>query len=197
MSDVIPFNFDGAEIRTVVLGGDPHFIGKDVAEPLGYANPTDAMNRHCKGVVKRYPLLTAGGMQELRVLSEPDVLRLIVGSKLPAAERFERWVFEEVLPTLRRTGTYTMPANEPAPGTISPKPFDEWSLEERRVHLSEVNACRHVMNQASAAWLWGRLGFPIPPRHLLPAWWQADLDLRGAPPGNSVTIVMPTAEGRH
>lgn len=56
--------------------------------------------------MKRRPLQTAGGVQELRLISEPDMLRLIVNSALPAAERFERWVFEEVLPTIRKTGAY-------------------------------------------------------------------------------------------
>jgi prophage antirepressor-like protein len=103
---IIPFSFDGTEVRVVSIDDEPWFVGKDVAERLGYANATDAMNKHCKGVAKRYPLQTAGGMQEARILSEPDVLRLIVSSKLPAAERFERWVFEDVLPTIRRTGGY-------------------------------------------------------------------------------------------
>ncbi|WP_223291945.1 BRO-N domain-containing protein [Defluviicoccus vanus] len=74
---------------------------------LGYANATDAMNRHCRGVAKRYPIVDAlGRMQEARILAEADVLRLIVHSNLPAAEQFERWVFEEVLPTIRKTGGY-------------------------------------------------------------------------------------------
>ncbi|TAD87008.1 MAG: phage antirepressor Ant [Alphaproteobacteria bacterium] len=100
------FAFGGAPVRVVVIDGEPWFVGKDVAERLGYANATDAMSKHCKGVAKRYPLSTAGGTQEVRILSEPDVLRLIVGSKLPAAEQFERWVFEEVLPSIRKTGSY-------------------------------------------------------------------------------------------
>lgn len=73
---------------------------------LGYADAANAMKQHCKGVVKRHPLLTAGGIQEVRVLSEADVLRLIVSSKLPAAERFERWVFEEALPAIRKLNGY-------------------------------------------------------------------------------------------
>jgi hypothetical protein len=64
------------------------------------------MRNHCKGVLKQHPLPTAGGVQEVRLISEPDLYRLVVGSRLPAAERFERWVFEDVLPTLRRTGSY-------------------------------------------------------------------------------------------
>lgn len=107
MSKVIPYSFDGANVRLVEISGEPHFVGKDVTEALGYANASDAMTKHCKGVAKRYPLQTAGGIQEMRVLAEPDVLRLIVASNLPAAERFERWVFEDVLPSIRKNGSYT------------------------------------------------------------------------------------------
>jgi anti-repressor protein len=103
-NEIVPFDFEGAAVRTVTVDGDSYLVGKDVTERLGYANAADAISKHCKGVAKRYPLMTAGGMQEVRVLSEPDVLRLIIGSNLPAAERFERWVFEDVLPSIRRTG---------------------------------------------------------------------------------------------
>ncbi|MBB2199371.1 MAG: phage antirepressor [Gluconacetobacter sp.] len=104
------YAFQGHPVGTVTIDGLPFFIGKDVCERLGYANPNKAMNDHCKGVTKRYPLQTPGGMQEVRVLSEPDVMRLIVRCKRPEAEPFERWVFEEVLPTIRRTGGYVMSA---------------------------------------------------------------------------------------
>lgn len=100
------FAFEGAPVRVVDIDGDVWFAAKDVAERLGYANAADAVSKHCRGVAKRYPLSTAGGVQEIRVLAEADVLRLIVGSKLPAAQRFERWVFEEVLPAVRKTGGY-------------------------------------------------------------------------------------------
>ena len=100
---------DGARIRAVTLdNGRIGFVAKDVAEALGYSNPSDALRRHCRGASFRYPILDAlGRTQEARILLEPDVLRLIIGCHLPTAERFEAWVFEEVLPTLLRTGTYT------------------------------------------------------------------------------------------
>ena len=101
--------FEDRPVRIVEENGNPLFVGRDVCKLLGYKNETDAMNRHCKGVVKRYPLSTDGGVQELRVISEPDVMRLICGSKLPAAVRFEKWVFEEVLPSIRKTGAYVAP----------------------------------------------------------------------------------------
>ena len=94
------FNFNGATVRTITLaGGEPGFVGKDVAERLGYANPNKAMGDHCRGVVLHHPIPDAlGRMQQTRVLTEADVMRLIVSSKLPEAEAFERWVFEDVLP---------------------------------------------------------------------------------------------------
>ena len=104
---VMPFNFGGKSIRVATdERGEPLFVGKDICEALGYTNPNKAMGDHCKGITKRYPLQTAGGMQELRVISEPDVMRLVVSSTLPAAEAFERLVFEEILPTIRKTGSY-------------------------------------------------------------------------------------------
>jgi prophage antirepressor-like protein len=109
MNNLIPFDFNGNQVRVVLdENGDPWFVGKDVCEALGYADPTNAMKQHCKGVVKRHPLQTAGGMQEMRILAEPDTLRLIVNSQLPSAEAFERKVFEEILPSIRKTGSYSI-----------------------------------------------------------------------------------------
>ncbi len=81
------------------------FCGADVASALGYAKPGNAIRRHCRGARKRCTL-TNGGVQELVFIPEGDVYRLIINSRLPGAERFERWVFEEVLPEIRRTGIY-------------------------------------------------------------------------------------------
>ncbi len=106
--NIVPFQNTalGFSVRTVTIDEEPWFVGKDVCAALGYANEADAMNRHCKGVVKRYPLQTAGGLQEIRIINEPDMMRLICGSKLESAQRFEAWVFEEVLPSIRRHGMY-------------------------------------------------------------------------------------------
>lgn len=101
-------NQDFGTIRTVADGGSVLFCGKDVATALGYANTKDALARHCKGVVKRYPLQTPGGTQDARFITEGDLYRLVASSKLPAAERFEAWVFDEVLPTIRRHGVYAI-----------------------------------------------------------------------------------------
>lgn len=101
-------NPEFGEIRTIEENEQVLFCGSDIAKALGYSNYRDALNRHCKGVVKR-DTLTDGGKQEMSFLLEGDVYRLIAHSKLPAAEKFERWVFDEVLPTIRKHGAYMTP----------------------------------------------------------------------------------------
>lgn len=96
------------EIRTIEIDGKPYFVGTDVAKALGYNNPRDAVSRHCKGVVKR-DTPTSSGIQSMSYINEGDLYRLIMKSKLPSAEKFESWVMDEVLPTIRKTGSYQKP----------------------------------------------------------------------------------------
>lgn len=95
------------EVRFIKLEGKEYAIGSDIAKVLGFKNTNDALSRHCKGVVKT-DTLTNGGMQSISVIPESDIYRLIIKSKLPKAEEFERWVMEEILPELRRTGIVIM-----------------------------------------------------------------------------------------
>ena len=92
-------------IRVVLISGKEHFVASDIAKSLGYAIPSKAVNTHCKGVSKM-EVPTNGGMQEMLIIPEGDVYRLITHSKLPSAEQFERWVFDEVLPSIRQHGAY-------------------------------------------------------------------------------------------
>ncbi|WP_215750678.1 MULTISPECIES: Bro-N domain-containing protein [unclassified Gluconobacter] len=164
MTDIVPFSFEGSEIRVVILDGEPYFVGKDVAERLGYMNVTDAINKHCKGVAKRYPLLTSGGLQDVRVLSEPDVLRLIIRSKLPEAEQFEKWVFEDVLPTIRKTGRFSPSVSR-----------EEWFNR-----FARVLALWDAMGEASALQEWKKSGldFPMPRKQGVRALLEATLNDR-------------------
>lgn len=128
MSNLTVFNNrQFGEIRTLDEPNGIYFCGKDVAMALGYTNDRDALRRHCreKGVVKR-DTLTNGGKQTLVFIDEGNLYRLIVHSKLPTAEQFERWVFDEVLPTIRKTGEYKV------------KPSDE--LRRKNVEIREQNA---------------------------------------------------------
>lgn len=98
-------NEEFGSVRTIEENGKILFCGSDVAKALGYRRPKDAINAHCKGAVKRR-LLTNGGVQEMKMISEGDVYRLISHSRLPSAEKFESWIFDDILPTIRRTGGY-------------------------------------------------------------------------------------------
>ena len=100
--------FDNPEFgqMRILREGDKYlFCANDAAVALGYSNPRAALQRHCKGVAKR-DTITPGGVQSLSYIPEGDLYRLIIHSKLPSAEKFEHWVFEEVLPCIRKTGGY-------------------------------------------------------------------------------------------
>lgn len=96
-------------IRTVTIDNEPWFVGKDVAEALGYERAADAIRQHVeaddKGVGE---IQTPGGTQRMVIINESGLYALIFGSRLESAKRFKRWVTAEVLPALRRTGTYSM-----------------------------------------------------------------------------------------
>lgn len=107
-----PAVFESGEfgrVRVIEENGRALFCGTDVAKALGYVRPRNAVNAHCKGALKRGSL-TDGGVQELTFIPEGDVYRLITHSRLPGAERFEKWVFDEVLPAIRKTGGYLTPS---------------------------------------------------------------------------------------
>jgi prophage antirepressor-like protein len=108
MKELSIFQYESAEIRTVTIEGQPHWVANDVSKVLGYQRTSDAM-KHCKGAAKYRTLQTTGGKQELRIIGESDLYRLIANSKLESAQKFERWIFEEVLPTIRKTGGYSIP----------------------------------------------------------------------------------------
>lgn len=103
--------FNDCQVRTVEIDNTIFFVGKDVCAVLGYKDYTNAMKQHCRGVVKRHPISDSlNRTQNVRVLSESDVMRLICSSQLPEAVNFEKWVFEEVLPAVRKHGGYLTPA---------------------------------------------------------------------------------------
>lgn len=109
MNDIKIFdNEEFGQIRTTEIDGKPYFSAYDIATSLGYSNSRDAVLRHCKGVVKR-DTLTNRGVQTLNFIPEGDIYRLIIRSQLPSAERFESWVFDEVIPEIRKTGGYQLP----------------------------------------------------------------------------------------
>lgn len=108
MNELQIFNSEEfGNIRTTEINGQPYFVAVDVAKALGYSTPRDAISRHCKGVVK-HDTPTSSGIQSISYINEGDMYRLIMRSKLPSAERFESWVMDEVLPTIRKHGMYAV-----------------------------------------------------------------------------------------
>lgn len=113
-------NPEFGEIRMIEIEGQPYAVGSDVATALKYARPSEAVTKHCKGTLKRR-IPTKGGKQMVNVIPEGDLYRLIVKAAdqsvsedvRQAAERFERWIFDEVLPSIRKTGEYRTPKARP------------------------------------------------------------------------------------
>ena len=109
MNDLQIFNNEEfGEIRTITKDGKTYFAGSDVAKALGYAIPHKAVQTHCKGVLK-WNIPTSSGNQDVLFITEGDIYRLIMKSKLPSAEKFEKWVMEDVLPSIRKNGGYNKP----------------------------------------------------------------------------------------
>ena len=107
MNELKNFTFEDQQIRVLTIEGEPWFVGKDVAEVLGYSNSRKAIADHVdsedKGVTKCY---TLGGTQQIAIINESGLYSLILSSKLPDAKKFKRWVTSEVLPTIRKHGAY-------------------------------------------------------------------------------------------
>ncbi len=99
-------NPEFGEIRTIEEGGKVLFCGSDVAKALGYKNPTKAIADHCKGTVERRTNDSLGRQQNMKFIPEGDIYRLAAKSELPGADKFESWIFDDVLPSIRKHGAY-------------------------------------------------------------------------------------------
>lgn len=107
MNDI--FNFKGQEVRTVTIDSEPYFVGKDVADILGYSNGSRDVNRHVEEEDRlKYRFGSSGQDREMTVINESGLYSLILSSKLPQAKEFKRWVTTEVLPTIRKHGMYAI-----------------------------------------------------------------------------------------
>ena len=104
------------KVRFVMIDGEPWFVGVDIARNLGYSNTKDAIKKHVDDEDKRGSRITTPyGVQNMILVNESGMYALIFGSKLPAAKEFKHWVTFEVLPSIRKTGSYSIFGNEPAP----------------------------------------------------------------------------------
>lgn len=134
-TQIVSFDFGNHQVRHVIIDGDVWFVARDSATALGYADGTNAVKQHCRGVAKYHPIVDSlGRTQKARVIGEPDLMRLIVSSQLPEAQKFERIVFEDILPSIRKTGSYSMQAS------IAPAPLP---LKERASILRTLRTSLH------------------------------------------------------
>lgn len=103
-------NSQFGQIRTVEVEGKPMFVASDIAKALGYAKPNNAINDNCKHATRVTGIMDAMGRpQEMAIIPESDIYRLVMRSKLPQAEAFQDWVCEDVLPSIRKHGAYMTP----------------------------------------------------------------------------------------
>lgn len=161
-------NPEFGKVRTVAIDGEPWLVGKDVARALGYGEGkslANAVANHVddedKGVTE---LMTPGGMQKTTIINESGMYALIFSSKLPKAKEFKHWVTSEVLPSIRRTGSYTKPESvqlvTPAPPELSLTGLASTARVARRAMLdigaSRWDAGMEVLN------ILGYYGLPVP-----------------------------------
>jgi prophage antirepressor-like protein len=168
---ITPFLYDGdITVRLIEEDGREKWVTVDVCRALGLRSAADAVRGLDDDERGMATIHTLGGPQQMIVVYESGLYALILKSQKPEAQRFRKWLTSEVLPALRRHGAYTMTGFNP-----TRKPYPEWSNEDIRVALAEVNTAIKAMGRPAGAWTWKHVGLPVPPAHLLPAWWQADL----------------------
>lgn len=140
------FAFEESTIRIIVENGEPLFCAPDVCKALGYANTADALRKHCRedGIAKRDTIDNLGRKQHTTFINEQNLYRLIMRSQLPSAERFQDWVCGEVLPTIRKTGSYGNPM-----AAMLAKPKSELFLELSQI--SKKNEELEAANQKLVA----------------------------------------------
>lgn len=200
MGALIQFAFEQRPVRVLDRAGDLWFVGRDVCAALGHGNPRQALNRIPADEKGVHNVDTLGGEQMAVIISEAGMYRLVLTSRTPAAERFKTWVVAEVLPSIRRTGAYALPAaNDDAPGDPE---LDFDSEDGRCAVLAKLAFVRHAgrtFGRAAAQEAWRRIGLPdvapaaagdyLPgPDPLLDGWRAARL--QASPGRNTRTIVL-------
>ena len=110
-------NEEFGSVRTVTKDGKTYFVGNDVAKALGYSETAKAIRTHCKGV-SEMDIPTNGGIQTMKMITEGDIYRLVIKSQLPQAEKFESWVFDNVIPSIRKNGGYIANQEQMTPEQI-------------------------------------------------------------------------------
>lgn len=143
MGDLTRLDFDNLPVRWLLVDGEPWFVAADVAVILGYRMASDATRRLDEDEKGTRSVRTPGGEQTVSVVNEPGLYSLVLGSKLPDAKRFKRWMTHEVLPSIRKTGSYAAAADAPQ--------IPDMSTPEGQLQVAELLAAgaRKQIEQAA------------------------------------------------
>lgn len=145
-------NSEFGNIRVIEDAGKTMFCGKDVATALGYSNPNKAVRDHTRGERIVLPIKTDGGTQQMQFITEGDMYRLIASSKLESAQRFESWVFDEVLPAIRRDGGYMVARDESPEQTMARAVLIAQStIERQKSRIAELEPKAMFADAVSAS----------------------------------------------
>lgn len=162
-------NADFGDVRTVEKDGNIWFVGKDVAEALGYARTADAVKAHIDADDKGVCVLpTPGGRQETTIINESGLYSLVLSSKLPSAKAFKRWITSEVIPSIRKTGSYNKPSKQPttqqeqrAKAMLLNAQSRQCKLWLRLAETTDLPDYKHICQQKAAEVLAGSPVLPI------------------------------------
>lgn len=140
-NNIVAFKYNEQQVRTIEKNGEPWFVGKDVADILGYSDTAQAVRKHIdnedKGVVE---MTTPGGKQPVTIINESGLYSLILSSKLPTAKKFKHWVTSEVLPSIRKTGEYK----------ITPAQQNRLDIMERNSRAREASLWLRISAQVKS-----------------------------------------------
>lgn len=170
MNELRIFNSaDFGDVRTVEKDGNIWFVGKDVAEALGYARTADAVKAHIDADDKGVCVLpTPGGRQETTIINESGLYSLVLSSKLPKAKAFKRWITSEVIPSIRKTGSYNKPSKQPttqqeqrAKAMLLNAQSRQCKLWLRLAETTDLPDYKHICQQKAAEVLAGSPVLPM------------------------------------
>lgn len=162
-------NADFGDIRTVEQDGGIWFVGKDVAEALGYSNPSNAVISHVDDEDKlRTQIKYAGQNREVSIINESGLYSLVLSSKLPSAKAFKRWITSEVIPSIRKTGSYNKPSKQPttqqeqmAKAMLLNAQSRQCKLWLRLAETTDLPDYKHICQQKAAEVLAGSPVLPM------------------------------------
>lgn len=162
-------NADFGDVRTVEKDGNIWFVGKDVAEALGYVRTADAVKAHIDADDKGVCVLpTPGGRQETTIINESGLYSLVLSSKLPSAKAFKRWITSEVIPSIRKTGSYNKPSKQPitqqeqrAKAMLLNAQSRQCKLWLRLAETTDLPDYKHICQQKAAEVLAGSPVLPM------------------------------------